>query len=326
MIKKVIIKDFDLESGQTLKRISLSYQVFGRDLNSAPVVLVNHSLTGNSNVCGPSGWWRKLIGPGQIIDTDSYSIVAFNIPGNGYVSGDYDDKNSVLRIGDVAKLFVKGLMHIDIQNIYAIIGGSIGGGIGWEIIAEYPEFTEYLITIGSHWRSSDWVKGQCHVQGQILKKCSDPLSVARMMAMLFYRSPQSFDQKFSNGGEGRDVVSWLEYHGKKLFERYSLDAYLTMNQLLGTINVANTEEEFRKKFRLNPTKIIQVGISSDILFPAQNNRKTKMILDEINVENEYLEIISPHGHDAFLIEYEQLGKLLKRFFRQKNQTAQALAQ
>ena len=62
----------------------LSYQLFGCALNTAPIVLVNHALTGNSNVCGETGWWGSLIGPDKTIDTLCYTVLAFNIPGNGH--------------------------------------------------------------------------------------------------------------------------------------------------------------------------------------------------------------------------------------------------
>ena len=64
--------------------IDLSYQLFGRPLHTAPVVLVNHALTGNSNVAGTEGWWSSLVGPGKCIDTDLYTVLCFNVPGNGY--------------------------------------------------------------------------------------------------------------------------------------------------------------------------------------------------------------------------------------------------
>ena len=82
-MKKLAIKAFKTQSNHT-QDISLSYEHFGLPLNQAPVVLVNHALTGNSNVAGEGGWWSALIGPDKCIDTNRFAVLAFNIPGNGY--------------------------------------------------------------------------------------------------------------------------------------------------------------------------------------------------------------------------------------------------
>lgn len=77
------IDNYVTENG-SCKTIQLSYQTFGKKINEAPIVLVNHALTGNSNVCGRGGWWKGLIGDGKCIDTNFFTVLAFNIPGNGY--------------------------------------------------------------------------------------------------------------------------------------------------------------------------------------------------------------------------------------------------
>lgn len=83
MLHHLQIKNYQT-LGQKTQDIELSYQLFGQELHSAPIVLVNHALTGNSNVTGDGGWWSALIGEGKCIDTNKYTILSFNIPGNGY--------------------------------------------------------------------------------------------------------------------------------------------------------------------------------------------------------------------------------------------------
>ena len=82
-LKTLHIPNFVTKSGKATP-IILSYQTFGLALGSAPIVLVNHALTGNSNVCGEDGWWTYLIGENKCIDTNNFTVLAFNIPGNGY--------------------------------------------------------------------------------------------------------------------------------------------------------------------------------------------------------------------------------------------------
>ena len=150
MLHHLKIANYTTLSGVT-QNIELSYQIFGRELHSAPIVLVNHALTGNSNVTGKDGWWSALIGDGKCIDTNKYTVLSFNIPGNGYDSFVIDNYKDFVA-GDVAKIFLLGLDQLQISKLFAIIGGSLGGGIAWEMVALNPKLTEHLIPVASDWK------------------------------------------------------------------------------------------------------------------------------------------------------------------------------
>ena len=83
-LEKIIISNFVTESGKVQKCLPLFYQVFGKPIGNAPIVLVNHALTGNSQVTEENGWWGDLIGENKTINTNEFTVLAFNIPGNGY--------------------------------------------------------------------------------------------------------------------------------------------------------------------------------------------------------------------------------------------------
>ena len=76
--------------GVRIPSLRLYYQCFGLPLGEAPVVVVNHAFTGNSQVTGENGWWKEAIGEGKLIDTLKYTVVAFNIPGNGFGAREED--------------------------------------------------------------------------------------------------------------------------------------------------------------------------------------------------------------------------------------------
>ena len=181
--------------GQVSQDIELSYQLFGQALHSAPIVLVNHALTGNSNVTGDGGWWSALIGEGKCIDTNKYTILSFNIPGNGHDKFVIDNYKDFVA-GDMARIFLLGLEQLDIKRLYAIIGGSLGGGIAWEMAALNPRITEHLIPVASDWKSTDWLIANCQIQEQFLVNSKQPVHDARMHAMLCYRTPESFKERF----------------------------------------------------------------------------------------------------------------------------------
>ena len=220
--------------------LSLSYELFGLPLHNAPIVLVNHALTGNSNVAGKEGWWKTLIGEGKCIDTKKYTVLAFNIPGNGYdgfVIENYKD----FVAQDIAKIFLLGLKELKIEKLYAIIGGSLGGGIAWEMATLDPNITSHLIPVASDWKSTDWLIANCQIQEQFLVNSKQPVHDARMHAILCYRTPESFKERFKRSTNTAlnvfNVESWLTHHGEKLQERFQLSAYKLMNQLLKTIDV-----------------------------------------------------------------------------------------
>jgi len=316
-LQYITLDNFTLESGEQLP-IQLSYQVFGRSLHESPVVLVNHALTGNSNVAGKNGWWNDLIGEDKVIDTNVYSILAFNIPGNGYdgfVVENYKDFVS----RDIAKIFLAGLEQLKITKLFALIGGSLGGGIAWEMAVLSPKLSEYLIPVATDWKSTDWLIANCQIQEQFLLNSSNPVHDARMHAMLCYRTPKSFKERFKRSrkddSEIFNVESWLLHHGNKLQQRFQLSAYKLMNQLLRTIDVTKNREERVNILDIIKSNIAIVGVDSDLFFTAEENRETqkKLALTHNNVT--YSEINSDHGHDAFLIEFEQLEKIIEGIFK-----------
>ncbi|WP_373072722.1 bifunctional aspartate kinase/homoserine dehydrogenase I [Zeaxanthinibacter enoshimensis] len=316
MLHHLSIPSFRTDSGST-QDIELSYQLFGCELHTAPVVLVNHALTGNSNVTGDDGWWSVLIGPGKCINTEKYTVLAFNIPGNGYdgfVIENY--KDFVAR--DIARIFLTGLEQLGIKKLFALIGGSLGGGIAWEMAALKPGLTEHLIPVASDWKSTDWLIANCQIQEQFLVNSRQPVHDARMHAMLCYRTPESFKERFQRSTDEAsqqfNVESWLMHHGKKLQERFQLSAYKLTNQLLKTIDITRDGEEAFTRLQDSDTNIHIIGVDSDLFFTAKENKETFKQLAQANSNVTYGEIQSLHGHDAFLMEYEQIQQLLKPIF------------
>lgn len=311
------IKKYTTENGTEVD-IQLSYELFGQPLHEAPIVLVNHALTGNSNVAGKGGWWLDLIGPDKVIDTNAYTILSFNIPGNGYDGFLIDNyKDFVAR--DIAKLFLEGLKQLKITKVFALIGGSLGGGIAWEMAFLSPKLAEHLIPVATDWKSTDWLIANCQIQEQFLVNSNNPVHDARMHAMLCYRTPKSFKERFQRSKnddlEIFNVESWLLHHGNKLQERFQLSAYKLMNQLLKNIDVTKNNGDNADILNTIHSNITIVGVDSDLFFTAEENRETQKQLALTHPNVTYSEINSDHGHDAFLIEFEQLEKIIEPIFR-----------
>ena len=322
MLHQLKTENYTALSGVS-QNVTLTYQLFGKELHSAPIVLVNHALTGNSNVTGDDGWWSALIGDGKCIDTKKYTILSFNIPGNGYDKFVIDNYKDFVA-GDIARIFLSGLEKLEIKKLFAIIGGSLGGGIAWEMAAYDPKITEHLIPVASDWKSTDWLIANCQIQEQFLVNSKQPVHDARMHAMLCYRTPESFKERFKRSTNEElqvfNVESWLMHHGEKLQERFQLSAYKLMNQLLKTIDVTRDGEQRFIDLQNSDTNIHIIGVDSDLFFTAKENKETFKRLAQANSNVTYGEVHSLHGHDAFLIEFQQMEELLKPIFSKNGKT------
>lgn len=314
-LKTIKIRNYTTIGGKKIHEIPLSYQIFGQALGTAPVVLINHALTGNSNVAGENGWWKDIVGKNKVINTHLYTVLSFNIPGNGYDEFLIENyKDFVAR--DIASIFLLGLHELNIKKLYALMGGSLGGGIAWEMAVLQPQITQNLITIATDWKSTDWLIANCQIQEQFLTNSKNPVHDARMHAMLCYRTPESFKKRFKRSInedlEIFNVESWLLHHGKKLQERFQLSAYKLMNQLLKTIDV--TKGRNQDVFHSIDAHIHIIGVDSDLFFTAKENKETYKQLAQTKSNITYNEIHSDHGHDAFLIEYPQLEAIIAPIF------------
>ena len=295
----------------------LSYKLFGLPPGSAPVVLVNHSLTGDADVAGENGWWSELIGDGKVVDTQQYTILAFNFPGNG-ADNNLIENYDHLVLRDIAYLFKAALDELGIDKLYAAIGGSIGGALVWEMGASFPELIENLIPVACDWKTSSWVLANTLLQDRILHNSKNPLQDARIHAMMCYRTPESFKERFGRSiheeKEIFNIDSWLLYHGEKLNNRFQVQAYKLMNHLLRTIDITEGRGSFEEVASQIKGSIHLISIDTDLFFTDAENRETYSRLMERKANLHYHTISSVHGHDAFLIEYDQLNRMLSPLF------------
>lgn len=325
MLKKIEVSNFKLKKGIQKVQISLFYQTFGQPIGSSPIVVVNHALTGNSNVTGKDGWWNDLIGVNKTIDTNFYSVISFNIPGNGFDGNsdnlieNYEDFSAK----DIAAIFWEGLHQLHVNEIFALIGGSLGGGIAWEMANIQPNKIQNLIPIATDWKATDWVIANVLVQDKLLNYSDNPIANARIHAMLLYRTPDSLKRKFGrekkSNSELYQIENWLINHGEKLRNRFKLSSYKLMNHLLKTIDITYESQNIIKTISEISATIHIVSVNTDLFFIAKENQETYEQLKDIKSNIFYHEIKSIHGHDAFLIEFEQLNAILKPIFNKQIQ-------
>ena len=316
-LNHILLEDFETLSGSKIKKLQISYQVFGKKLGSAPVIVVNHALTGNSLVSGINGWWSDIIGFEKPIDTTKYSVLCFNIPGNGFNENNFDF-NLDLNLGDIALMFIKAIDKLKIGKLHAIIGGSIGGCLTWEMIALKNDLASIIIPVAADWKATDWLIANTFLQDRILKNSRDPVSDARIHAMTFYRTPKSLNTRFNRTKKldknMYNVESWLSHHGEKLRQRFSLESYLFMNKLLSSTDITRDGESLINKISKIKSSIHVISVDSDVFFLTDEDHETVSIAKKNNIDIKNHIIKSIHGHDAFLIETKQISDIFTKIF------------
>jgi homoserine O-acetyltransferase len=267
-----------------------------------------------------------LIGEGKTIDTNSFTIIAFNIPGNGFDNnfGNLISDYKQFTIRDIANIFWEGFFSLGVSEVFAVNGGSLGGAIAWKMAVLQPNKIQNLIPIATDWKATDWVIANVLIQDQILNNSDDPIADARLHAMLLYRTPKSINQRFKRAQNDRlavfQIENWLLNHGIKLKNRFRLSAYKLMNHLLKTNDITRNRGDFLAVSNSIQANIHIVAVDTDYFFIAEENRNDFEALKSVKENVHYYEIQSIHGHDAFLIEYAQLEQFLKPiFYKQKQQ-------
>ena len=310
-METITLNSFTLQSGRILHNLEVVYKIVGQPLGSAPLVVINHALTGNADLASENGWWKEQVGYGKSVDLNEYCVLSINIPGNGFGNLSNEDLENYrdFSVRDIAGLFWEVLFELEVEEIFALIGPSLGGCIAWEMLALQPKKIQNFIAIATHFKPSDWLIANVHIQDILLSR-TETVNDARKHAMLLYRSPESLQQKFQtskNSDSYYKVEEWLDFHGEKLQQRFSLSSYKLMNHLLKTGSITNVEEIIKNV----SATIHLVSIDSDLLFREREIYNSASEMQHLKSNVFHHQIQSIHGHDAFLIENNQVSKILK---------------
>ncbi len=346
---------FFLESGKSLPSVTVAYETYGRlNTEGTNAILICHALTGDSHASSlnnpvngrpaQKGWWEGLIGKNKAFDPEEYFIVCSNVLGGCYgtsgptsIDPSTEKKYGInfpeITVRDMVNLQYKLLQKLGVTKLAAVSGGSLGGmqALEWAVI--YPEFVEKIIPIATAARHSAWCIGLNSAarkaitddkdwnNGCYVEQPRNGLATARMIAMISYRSPESFSKRFgreisnpSENSSGRfQVESYLRYQGEKLVKRFDANTYLYMTNASDTHDLGRERGNLHDVLSNIRAKTLCIGISSDILYPASEQKEIAASIPG----SSYFEIDSIHGHDAFLIEFDQMNPVIKNFLNVK---------
>jgi homoserine O-acetyltransferase/O-succinyltransferase len=337
-------KAFTLESGITLPSYHLAYTAHGR-LNEKKdnVVWIFHALTANSD---PLEWWPGLVGTGKLFDPEKHFIVCVNMPGSCYGSISPLDINPETNEGyyhhfpffttrDMIRAYSNLKDSLGIEKIQFGVGGSMGGQQLLEWAIEEPELFTYIIPLATNAFHSPWAiafnASQRHaIEADPTWKENHPeagiqgMKVARGIALISYRNYHTYEASQSEEtNEKTDHFkseSYQQYQGEKLAKRFNAFSYYFLSKGMDSHNVGRGRTDPATALKKIKAKALVIGISSDILFPLQEQEYLAK-----NIPGASYKIIhSDYGHDGFLLEFEQIENETRHFLANEKIKEQTL--
>ncbi len=332
---KLFGEPFTTEKGTIIRRPVVNYQTWGT-LNKSRdnAVLICHALTGNTDA---NEWFRGLFGEDKILNPGRQFIICPNILGSCYgttgpasinpeTGTRYQADFPVVTVRDAVRLHQQLLDELRINELQFVIGGSLGGmqALEFSIMDERPRAATFIGMGKAH---RPWQIGISQTQRQAIfndpnwqngfyRKEEPPvqgLALARMIAMNSYRSPKDFDYKFGRNLQGESeqyqIASYLNYQGQKLATRFDAVSYVRLTQMMDSHDVARGRGSYESVLNSVTIPTLVAGINSDGLYPVDEQKDLANLL----ANGTYAEIVSSHGHDAFLIEFEQMNELFIPF-------------
>lgn len=323
-----------LESGGSLPQVRVAYRTWGRPRPNA--TLVCHALTGSADA---DDWWANLFGPGKALDADRDYIVCANVLGGCYgttgptsrAAGAFEPYGGTfpeVTIRDIVHVQAKLLDRLGVDTLDLVVGGSMGGMQVLEWAALYPDRVNAIAPIATGPTQSAWGVALSEAQRQAIRADANyaggryplgagpaqGLAAARSMAMISYRSPHNFVERFGRDQADDDtyeVQSYLRHQGEKLVNRFDANTYLALIGAMDSHDVGRGRGSVEAALRSIDQPALVISVSSDGLYPA-----TEVAAMAHHLPNAELhEIEAPHGHDAFLIRVGEVNDYLVDFIR-----------
>jgi len=340
---------FTTDSGFTFEQVRVAYETWGSlNEDASNAIYVAHALTGDSHVTGDSGeghatggWWNSLVGPGAPIDTDKYFVVCANVLGGcqgttgpSSVATDgraWGSRFPVITIADMVRVEYALMVSLGIESYSLMLGPSLGGMRVLEWMVRYPEAVRGGLVLGStaavsaeeigihatqiaaieldpHFNNGDYYESQT---GPIAG-----MGLARRIAHLSYRSESELDMRFGRNLQGTvlpaqgglfAVESYLDHHADKLARRFDANTYIALTRAMTLFDLGEGRGGVVKALNTINAPLTVVGIDSDRLFPR---RLQQDIVDSSPGADTLHLLISPFGHDGFLVEEEQVAQFV----------------
>ncbi|MBB6227682.1 homoserine O-acetyltransferase [Polymorphobacter multimanifer] len=349
-----------LASGQSLDGVAIAYETYGTlAADGSNAILICHALTGDQHVASPNprtgkpGWWERLVGPGKPIDPAQHFIICSNVLGgcSGTTGpGSMDPTTGrthamrfpVITIADMVTVQARLLDHLGVEQLQAVVGGSMGGMQALSWAAQFPERVRAVVAIASAARHSAQNIAFHEVGRQAIM--ADPrwasgnytsddapaagLAVARMAAHITYLSEQGLTERFGRRLQNRaalgfgfdaefQVESYLRHQGLTFTERFDANSYLYITRAMDYFDLAAPHDGLLTTAfapaATAGTRFALISFTSDWLYPTAESKRIVRALHGAGASTSFCELESPHGHDAFLLDAPEMNRIVAGF-------------
>ena len=348
-----------LDSGAEFAPVDFAYETYGSlNADKSNAILICHALTGdqyvasNHPVTGKDGWWTRMVGTGKPIDPSRHCIISINVMGScmgssGPASIDPSTNHAygmdfpVITIGDMVRAQAILLEYLGIENLAAVVGGSMGGmqALAWASL--FPDRVRSAVAIASTARHSAQNIAFHEVGRQAIM--ADPrwnngayygretpasgLAVARMAAHITYLSEAGLTEKFGRRLQDRDaksfgfdadfqVESYLRYQGLSFVDRFDANSYLYITRAMDYFDLAEAHDGvLAKAFAGTKARFCLISFDSDWLYPTAESRRIVHALNAAGAAASFVELSSPFGHDSFLLDAPEMNRIVDGFLR-----------
>ena len=350
-----------LQSGASIRDYTLAFETYGiLNAERSNAVLVCHALNASHHVAGryegqpkSEGWWDNMIGPGKALDTHHFFVIGVNNLGSCFGStgpmhlnpdtGEvYGADFPVVTVEDWVDAQARLLDQLGIQQLAAVLGGSLGGmqALGWTL--QYPERVRHAVVVASAPNLTaeniafnevarraivtdpDFHGGHFYRHGAIPKR---GLRIARMIGHITYLSDDVMNEKF--GRQLREgltlkystqdvefqIESYLRYQGDKFSEYFDANTYLLITRALDYFDPARAHGgDLARALAGATAKFLLVSFTTDWRFAPKRSREIVKALLDNKRDVSYAEIDAPHGHDAFLLDDARYVGVISSYF------------
>ncbi len=334
----------ELENGGCLPGVTVACETYG-ELNAARdnAILVCHALSGDSHVAkhdeqDDPGWWDLVVGPGKVIDTNRFFVICPNLLGgcrgttgpgsiNPATGKPYGRDFPVVTVADMVEVQRRLLDHLGIDQLLAVVGGSLGGHQALTWATRYPNRVRGVIALATSARLTTQalafdvvgrnaiLRDPHYHHGQYYDREQGPdvgLALARMIGHITYLSREAMKEKFeANRLQPREVAiqfekrfsvgSYLGYQGTRFVERFDANSYVTISLAMDLFDLGGTPEQLAATLSRATCRWLVVSFSSDWLFPPDQSLDIVKALVANNAPVTYCNVQSACGHDAFLL-------------------------